>query len=200
MVEGFDPASFDIVRQEYVSDDSDIDRLREEERRLSEQRDIDRDRLDAEPRTVQERYDAGLLRGEELARYERFVRQQTGESAAELKARRERNIAKRLLMEMTNDDSVTLTPEMVEVINDPELRMTTNGEVTRLTGRDVIRRSGQFSRSALLPDLPTKKKRKVSKYQKEFGKQLKKLKAKHPRTKITRLMKRAHSATRKAMK
>ena len=200
MVEGFDPASFDIVRQEYVSDDSDIDRLRAEERRLSEQRDIDRDRLDAEPRTVQERYDAGLLRGEELARYERFVRQQTGESAAELKARRERNIARRLLMEMTNDDSVTLTPEMVEVINDPELRMTTNGEVTRLTGRDVIRRSGQFSRSALLPDLPTKKKRKVSKYQKEFGKQLKMLKLKHPRTKITKLMKRAHSATRKAMK
>jgi len=40
----------------------------------------------------------------------------------------------------------------------------------------------------------------VSKYQKEFGKQLKKLKAKHPRTKITRLMKRAHSATRRSMK
>lgn len=203
MVEGFDPAAFDIVREEFQRDDDEIDRLREEERRLSEQRDIDRDRLREEPRTVQERYDAGLLRGEELTRYERFVRQQTGESAAELKARRERNIARRLLMEMTNDDSIVLTPEMVEVINDPELRMTTNGEVARLTGRDVIRRSGQFSRSAILPDLPitrTKKKRKVSKYQKEFGKQLKKLKAKHPRTKITRLMKRAHSATRKAMK
>jgi len=203
MVEGFDPAAFDIVREEFQRDDSDIDRLREEERRLSEQRDIDRDRLRDEPRTVQERYDAGLLRGEELARYERFVRQQTGESPAELEARRQRNIARRLLMEMANDDSITLTPEMVEVINDPKLRMTTNGEVARLTGRDVIRRSGQFSRSALLPDLPrtrTKKKRKVSKYQKEFGKQLKKLKAKHPRTKITRLMKRAHTVTRKALK
>ena len=203
MVEGFDPAAFDIVREEFQRDDSNIDRLREEERRLSEQRDIDRDRLRDEPRTVQERYDAGLLRGEELARYERFVRQQTGESAAELEARRQRNIAKRLLMEMANDDSITLTPEMVEVINDPELRMTTNGEVTRLTGRDVIRRSGQFSRANILPNLSTartKKKRKVSKYQKEFGKQLKKLKAKHPRTPVTRLMKRAHSATRKAMK
>jgi len=45
-----------------------------------------------------------------------------------------------------------------------------------------------------------KKKRKVSKYQKEFGRQLKRLKKKHPRTPVTRLMKRAHAATRKAMK
>jgi len=44
------------------------------------------------------------------------------------------------------------------------------------------------------------KKRKKSKYQKELGRQLKRLKAKHPRTKITALMKRAHRATRKAMK
>ncbi len=108
-----------------------------------------------------------------------------------------------VLEEITNNDDIVLTPEMVEDINDPEIRMTSNGEITRLTGRDVIRRSGQFARSALLPDLPitrTKKKRKVSKYQKEFGKQLKMLKAKHPRTPVTRLMKRAHSATRKAMK
>ena len=69
-------------------------------------------------------------------------------------------------------------------------------------GRETIRRSGQFSRANILPNFAPakKKKRKVSKYQKEFGKQLKKLKAKHPRTKITRLMKRAHTATRKAMK
>jgi hypothetical protein len=203
MVEGFDPAAFDIVREEFQRDDDEIDRLREEERRLSEQRDIDRDRLRAEPRTVAERYDAGLLRGEELTRYERFLRQSGGETAEEREARVQRNIARRLLMEMTNDDTVVLTPEMVEVINDPQLRMTTNGEVTKLTGRDVIRRSGQFSRQALLPTLPsarTKRKRKVSQYQKEFGKQLKMLKAKHPRTKITRLMKRAHRATRKAMK
>ena len=170
---------------------------------MSEQRDDDRDRLRNEPRTVQERYDAGLLRGEELARYERFIRNQTGESQAELEARRQRNIAKRLLMEMTNDDSITLTPEMVKIINDPEMRMTRRGEVAKLTGRDVIRRSGQFSRQNLLPRFPeakSKAKRKVSKYQKEFGKQLKKLKAKRPRTPVTRLMKPAHAATRKALK
>ena len=89
---------------------------------------------------------------------------------------------------------------MVEVINDPQLRMTNNGEITRKTGRDVIRRSGQFNRASILPGLPKKKKRKVSKYQKEFGKQLKMVKAKHPRTPVTRLMKRAHSATKKKMK
>ena len=108
-----------------------------------------------------------------------------------------------ILMEIANNDDIVLTPEMVAIINDPELRMTSNGEVAKLTGRDVIRSSGQFSRSAILPDLPitrTKKKRKVSKYQKEFGVQLKKLKVKHPRTPVTKLMKRAHSATRKAMK
>lgn len=43
-----------------------------------------------------------------------------------------------------------------------------------------------------------KPKRKVSAYQREFGRQLKKLKKKHPRTPVTRLMKRAHAATRKA--
>ena len=44
-----------------------------------------------------------------------------------------------------------------------------------------------------------KKKRKVSRYQKEFGRQMKKLKAAHPRTKVTALMSRGHSATRKAL-
>jgi len=45
-----------------------------------------------------------------------------------------------------------------------------------------------------------KKKRKVSGYQKEFGRQLKKLKQKHKRTNISVLMKKAHIATRKARK
>lgn len=45
-----------------------------------------------------------------------------------------------------------------------------------------------------------KPKRKVSAYQKEFGRQLKRLKKAHPKTPVTRLMKRAHRATKKAMK
>lgn len=46
----------------------------------------------------------------------------------------------------------------------------------------------------------TPKKRKVSNYSTQFGKELKKLKALHPRTKITALMKRAHRATRRSLK
>ena len=107
------------------------------------------------------------------------------------------------LMEVINDPRIIITEEMIPIINDEEIVVTRNGQpAKKMSGRDVIRRSGQFSRSNILPDLPgsKKKKRKVSKYQKEFGKQLKKLKAKHPRTKITQLMKRAHRATRKVMK
>tara|TARA_Y100000361_G_C11148456_1_gene339563 strand:- start:976 stop:1440 length:465 start_codon:yes stop_codon:yes gene_type:complete len=49
------------------------------------------------------------------------------------------------------------------------------------------------------PDGITKR-RKRSKYSIELGKQLKMLKKKHPRTKVTSLMKRAHRATRKKLK
>jgi len=45
-----------------------------------------------------------------------------------------------------------------------------------------------------------KKKKKISKYSKEFGIQLKKLVKKHPRTKVTKLMSQAHRATKKVMK
>jgi len=45
-----------------------------------------------------------------------------------------------------------------------------------------------------------KAKRKVGKYQRVFGKKLKALKKKHPRTAASSLMKRAHRETKKAMK
>lgn len=44
------------------------------------------------------------------------------------------------------------------------------------------------------------KKRKRSKYNRELSKQIKMLKVKHPRTAVTKLMKRAHRATKKALK
>lgn len=164
MVSGYDPAAFDIVREEYRDiDERDLPE-REQERELPERvREDDRDR--------------------DLPRM----------SPA--------------LVEVINDEMITITPEMLPIINDPEIVVTARGQparkLTRRTGRNVIRSSGQFSRSALIPNIAmtrTKKKRKVSKYQKEFGRQLKKLKAKHPRTQIKNLMKRAHSATRKALK
>lgn len=49
------------------------------------------------------------------------------------------------------------------------------------------------------PSPPKKKKRKVSKYSKQFSKEMKSLVAKHPRTKVTDLMDRAHTATRKSL-
>ena len=165
MVSGYDPAAFDIVREEF----RDFDRRdlpeRERDRDLPERvREDDRDR--DLPRVVPPMPAA--------------------------------------LVEVINDEMITITPEMLPIINDPEIVVTARGQpAKKLSGRDVIRSSGQFSRANILPNLPgnrTKKKRKVSKYQKEFGRQLKKLKAKHPRTKIKNLMKRAHSATRKALK
>lgn len=55
------------------------------------------------------------------------------------------------------------------------------------------------SRSRGLSKVPIPKpKRKVSAYQREFGRQLKKLKRAHPRTPVTKLMKRAHAATKRA--
>lgn len=41
------------------------------------------------------------------------------------------------------------------------------------------------------------KRRKVSAYQKEVGRQIKKLRKKHPKTPVTKLMKRAHRAAKK---
>ena len=105
------------------------------------------------------------------------------------------------LMEVINDPKIMITEEMIPIINDEEIVVTRDGQpARRISGREVIRRSGQFSRANILPNLPTKKKRKVSNYQKEFGKQLKKLKKKHPRTKISKLMGKAHRATRKSLK
>lgn len=105
---------------------------------------------------------------------------------------------------IVNDDDITIDTEMVEIINDQDTKVV-DGEITRRmpTGRDVIRGSGQFRRDLILPSRSshnTKRRRKPSKYQKELGKQLKMLKKKHPRTKVINLMKRAHRATRKALK
>jgi len=60
--------------------------------------------------------------------------------------------------------------------------------------------SERESEGATLSQAPKKKKRKVSKYSREFGRQLKALKKKHPRSKIGSLMSQAHVKTRKAMK
>jgi len=65
--------------------------------------------------------------------------------------------------------------------------------------------SRQFSRFNLVAaqrgaPMTKKKPRKVSAYSREFGKQLKRLKKLHPRTKIQNLMSKAHRRTRASMK
>lgn len=63
-------------------------------------------------------------------------------------------------------------------------------EIERLT-------SGRRRRTRTKEQGRAKAKRKVSAYQREFGRQLKKLKRAHPRTPVSKLMKRAHAATRR---
>ena len=91
------------------------------------------------------------------------------------------------IMQIVNDPMVVLDDRMVDVINRPDIVFDEFG-VLRQIGID-----------AAAPTI-TKKKRRRSKYQIELGKQLKRLKKKHPRTPVTRLMKRAHRATKKALK
>ena len=92
-----------------------------------------------------------------------------------------------IVREMINEPSITLTAEDLPIINDPSIMMDLSGNL--VTNPFAI----------LASELPKKKKKKVSKYQKELGRQLKMLKKKHPRKKVTALMKQAHKLTRKAL-
>ena len=66
------------------------------------------------------------------------------------------------MLTLVNDDDISLSSEEVAVVNDKSLRMMPNGEVVtrRAPGaRDIIRRSGQFSRANILPNFEASKKR-----------------------------------------
>ena len=84
--------------------------------------------------------------------------------------------------------TVTMTIEEYEALMDL-VRSANGGSTTLMTSAP----------DAEMPE-PKPKRRKRSKYNRELSKQLKMLKKKHPRTAITRLMKRAHRATKKALK
>ena len=70
---------------------------------------------------------------------------------------------------------------------------------------DLVRSANGGSTSLMTsaPDAeipePKPKKRKRSKYNRELSKNIEMLKKKHPRTKVTALMTKAHAATRKAL-
>jgi len=81
------------------------------------------------------------------------------------------------MLTLVNDDDITLSAEEVAVVNDRNMRMMPNGEVVRRAepgARDIIRRSGQFSRQNLLPDLsnPRKRTRRKTKTDKNMSKAL----------------------------
>jgi len=60
--------------------------------------------------------------------------------------------------------------------------------------------AGQIDHAeAIEVSAPKKKRKKVSKYSKEFGIQLSKLIKKHPRSKVTTLMTKAHAKTRASL-
>lgn len=171
MPNGYDPASFDIVREEY----------RERDDRPDPREDYDyRDPRDYLPERERERPDP---RDDPI---------------------------KRALETITNDDSVVLDAELVEMINDPVVRMTRDGEMTRRTGRDVIRRSGQFSRANLLRLQPRPRKSRKAKntaYRRAYKAAFKRLKpsnmtkaGKWKKGGFKRVVQASHKAARKAIK
>jgi len=106
--------------------------------------------------------------------------------------RRERII--QILLDLAADAGAMALPPQVTI----PARIAERAVGDRLdTGVDAL---GSFLRNYEVRDdlLPKKRKRKVSAYQREFGRQMKKLKKKHPRTAAKTLMKRAHTATKKA--
>ena len=77
------------------------------------------------------------------------------------------------LMGVVNDDAIEITPEMVEVINNKNMRIMPSGEIVRKTGRDMIQRSNQFRRDLILPNIkPPKKSRKKTTTDKNMSKAL----------------------------
>lgn len=126
-----------------------IDRQREQS--LSDRQRMDRERADDDRRRALEE-----------------------QRMAQLDANRARLDA---MLTLVNDDDIILSAEEVAVVNDKSLRMMPNGEVVsrRAPGaRDIIRRSGQFSRANILPNLPvrTKRSRKKTKTDKNMSKAL----------------------------
>ena len=65
--------------------------------------------------------------------------------------------------------------------------------------RNIAMHGGRTGKR-LARKITRKRKRKVSPYQKEFGRQFKAMKKKHPRTSVSVLMKKSHRATKRKMK
>ena len=73
---------------------------------------------------------------------------------------------------VVNTDSVVLDADMVRAINDPAIRMTRDGDLTRLL-------SNQFSRANLIRFTGQKKKPRMTKYRRAYNAAFRKCKPKH---------------------
>ena len=104
---------------------------------------------------------------------ERFMDEQRREQAFFDDQRREmeRDAQEEALRRVVNDPNIVVDPTLLEVINNPLMEMGKDmvvrtrrrGQNRPMTGRQVIRRSGQFANLALGVDLPKKKTRKKTK-------------------------------------
>ena len=145
----FDPDDFIDVERERQLDEQ---RQREE---LSQSRQRMRQDARDDPSTISNAERAELARQQNLEANRRRLR---------------------ALMGVTNDDNIELSADDVKMINDPNIRLMSNGDIVRKTGRDVIRSSGQFSRANLLLGLgdvsPPKRTRKKTATDKKMSKAL----------------------------
>lgn len=111
-----------------------------------------------------------------------------------------------MMMAMVNDPSFKLTRDQVDLINNDDRMLVTDGNgIVEVNGRDVIRRSGQFRRDLILPGTNQKRKRRKTKTDKTMSKALaqanKELRKKNGqlRAGVTQadIMRRAHRLRRK---
>lgn len=143
---------FSFDRDEFRPDPA--DRRREAERREQRERDIDRSFM------------------EEQQREDRFRDEQRREM--------ERSAQEQAIRRVVNDPDITVDETLMEIINDDSMVMDQDMVVRRsrrpsirpmtaMTGRQVIRRSGQFANLALGVDVkPAKRKRRKTKTDKSM--------------------------------
>ena len=73
-----------------------------------------------------------------------------------------------IMMAMVNDPAFKLTPDQVDLINNDDRMLVSDGNsMGEVNGRDVIRRSGQFRRDMILPEPKSSRSRKKTKTDKK---------------------------------
>lgn len=125
-------------------------------------------------------------RRREQDRIDSMRRERTRMNRDESMQRREEMSSMRKMMDVINDSNIQVDQDLVKAINDPMVVMTEDGQLARLTGRQGIRRSGQFNFQNLLPR--TKRKRKKNGNDKKLSEAFKQANARY-RTKSGKLRK-----------